>query len=53
LEQLEWDVQPDDGLALKNASRAIEARLSGSEFKSLLERGGAWSEEEALAVVAR
>jgi predicted ATPase len=52
LEQLEWEVQPDDGLALKNASHAIEARLPGGEFKTLLERGGEWTEEEALAAVA-
>ncbi len=52
LEQLEWKVQPDDGLALKNASLAIEARLADGEFKTLLKRGGEWSEEEALKVLA-
>jgi predicted ATPase len=53
LERLEWDVQPDDGLALKNAAHAIEDRLADGEFKFLLERGGGWNEEDALAVIAR
>jgi predicted ATPase len=53
LERLEWEVQPDDSLALKNASDAIEARLSDGEFKPLLDRGGEWSEEDALAAIAR
>jgi predicted ATPase len=52
LAQLEWEVQSDDALALKNASHAIETRLSDGEFKTLLERGGEWSEEEALAAAA-
>jgi len=52
LDRLEWEAQPDDGLALKNASLAIEARLSGGDFKTLLQRGGEWSEEEALAAAS-
>jgi predicted ATPase/class 3 adenylate cyclase len=51
LAELEWDWRRDGGLTFDNASRAIERTLGGSEFATLLERGGAWTETQAVAVL--
>ena len=51
LAELEWDWRRDGGLTFDNASRAIERALGGSEFAMLLERGSAWTEAQAVAVL--
>jgi predicted ATPase/class 3 adenylate cyclase len=51
LAELEWDWRRDGGLTFENASRAIERTLQGSEFATLLERGAAWTEAEAVAIL--
>jgi tetratricopeptide (TPR) repeat protein len=51
LAELEWDWRRDGGLTFEHASRAIERTVRGSDFATLLERGGAWTEAEAVAAL--
>lgn len=51
LEELEWEMQSDDKLALDNALRVIESRLAPGELQPLLAEGAAWNEDRAMALV--
>ncbi|HXW76901.1 MAG TPA: TIR domain-containing protein [Candidatus Eremiobacteraceae bacterium] len=50
LDEMEWEPDESDDLALENVVRAVE-RLLGEPIAPLLERGAAWTEEEALRAV--
>lgn len=52
MDELEWQPQPSDRIAIDTASRLIEERVPDGAFEELFARGSSMNEEEALAMLS-